>query len=283
MIFSTLRFIRHFVTILVVLLFIEVFGITFAPPPVVAHTGISFGAHERQSMDIFYPKCAKKINEPVGAFLFIHGGSWTAGSKQDSNYFAIPMAREGYVAASTNYRLRPRFDDEGVMTREGFTVADMMEDIGLAIAKLRATAEKDGIEISSVALFGDSAGGHLALLYAYHYQNQPGNAPAIPISFVVARVAPTDVNFPDDDSMDASILNAVTADAPPTIILHSSDDELVDFERHAIPLRNKLTELGVPFEYFTFEHGGHAMLDIRELPNHKISYDAVFAFACKYF
>jgi len=283
--FATLRFARHFAFILLVLLFTEVFGAALVPRPVTAKTDVSFGGHERQCMDIYYPRKADKIKEPVGAFLFIHGGSWIAGSKRDENYFAIPMAKEGYVAAATNYRFRPRFNDAGEITREGFTAAEMMEDIGLAIAKLKETADADGVEISSLALFGDSAGAHLALLYAYSYQNAPGNEPAIPISFVVARVAPTDVDFDVDmeSAFDSNVLKAVTAGAPPTVFCYQKNDELVDFERHAVPMREKLIAYGVPFEWVEFEYGGHTMLDVRELPHHKIAYDKIFAYAEKYF
>jgi len=280
-----LRFARHFTLIITVLLFVEVIKIPFAPPPIVAQRDIGFGDHERQCMDIYYPRRAKKMKKSVGVFLFIHGGSWIAGNKEDHSYFAIPMAKEGYVTAAANYRYRPRFNDAGEVTTEGFSTAEMMEDIGLAIAKLKETAAADGIELGSIALFGDSAGAHLALLYAYAYQNVPGNEPALPISFVVARVAPTDVNFDADVEgvFDSNILRAVTADAPPTVFCYQKNDELVDFERHALPMKAKLIEYGVPFEWVEFEYGGHAMLDVRELGHHKTAYDKIFAYADKYF
>jgi len=282
---STLRFARHFILILSVLLFTEVFGTALVPKPVAAKTDVSYGDHERQCMDIYYPREAAKVKKPVGAFLFIHGGSWIAGSKRDENYFAIPMAKEGYVTAAMNYRFRPRVNDEGEVTTEGFTTAEMMEDVGLAIAKLKETAAADGVEIGSVALFGDSAGAHLALLYAYSYQNVPGNESALPISFVVARVAPTDVNFDAGvaGAFDSNILKAVHKDAPPTVFCYQKNDELVDYDRHAVPMKVKLIEYGVPFEWIEFEYGGHTMLNLRELPHHKIAYDKIFAYAEKYF
>ena len=282
---SILRFARHFTFILLVLLFSEVFNTALVPPPVVAKTDVSFGDHPRQSMDIYYPRKAAKLKKPVGAFLFIHGGSWIAGNKKDETYFAVPMAKEGCVTAATNYRYRPRFNDAGEVTTEGFTAAEMMEDIGLAIAKLKEQADADGVEISSLALMGDSAGAHLALLYAYSYQNVPGSEPAIPISFVVARVAPTDVNWDADieGAFDSNVLKAVHRGAPPTVFCYQRNDELVNFDRHAVPMREKLVEYGIPFEWVEFEYGGHEMLDLRELPHHKIAYDAIFAYAEKYF
>ena len=266
---STLRFIRHFVCIVLVLGFAQI-GIALVPCPVVAHTDIRFGDHARQSMDIYFPRNPRRMNEPVGAFLFIHGGSWVAGNKEEYRMFAIPMAREGFVSATTNYRLRP-----------DATVAEMLEDIGLAIATLRETAERHGVEISSVALFGDSAGGHLALLYSYLQADDPSYEPALPISFVVARVPPTDVNL--DDSVENSVLNAISANAPPTIVAFATHDELIDMDRHAYPLREQLEYYDVTFEWFIFDHSGHNLLHVRDIPSHNRTYGAVFAFACRYF
>ena len=117
------------------------------------------------------------------------------------------------------------------------------------------------------------------------YQNVPGNEPAIPISFVVARVAPTDVNFDAGvaGAFDSNILAAVHAGAPPTVFCYQKNDELVDYGRHAVPMREKLIEHGITYEWIEFEYGGHAMLDVKELPHHKIAYDAIFAYADKYF
>jgi len=284
---STLRFVKHLALILLVLVLREV-NIAFVPPPVVAHTDIVYGQvdEKHQSMDIYYPRKAAKIKEPVGAFLVIHGGSWIAGSKEEYRMFAVPLAKEGYVTASTNYRFKPRINDKGEVTTPGFTAADMMEDIGLAIQKLKETAAADGIEIDKLALLGDSAGAHLALLYAYSHPNGTADAPAIPIAFVVARSAPVtasaDNAFPGDYSMDMNVMHHVTKDAPPTILCYATHDELVDPAEQSIPLRDRLTELKVPVECFVYEHAGHALLHLLDMPTHKISYDEIFAWGEKY-
>jgi len=288
--FPTLRFARQLVLILTVLLLGEFASITFIPKPVVAKADVVYGEADelRQSMDIYYPRDAKKVKGPVNAFLFIHGGSWIAGRKEDDTMFAAPLAKEGFVTASMNYRFIPRRDEEtGEITRPGSTVAEIMEDIGLAIAKLKETAEADGIEIASIALLGDSAGGHLALLYAYTHLNGTENAPALPIAFVIGRVAPTNVGvwsiFDEDDSMDINVLGHVSADVPPTILCYSTNDELVKPQLHGFPLRDLLIEYEIPFEFITFNYSGHTMLDPRDIGRHNDAYRAFFAYAKKYF
>ena len=62
---STLRFARHFAFILLVLLFTEVFSTALVPKPIAAKTDISYGGHERQCMDIYYPREAAKMKEPL--------------------------------------------------------------------------------------------------------------------------------------------------------------------------------------------------------------------------
>jgi len=271
---SLFRFLRYYL-ILALILGLASYGFSFVPGPVVAHTDVSFGPHERQAVDIYYPDKPENLDEPVDVFLFIHGGSWVAGTKEEYRMFAVPMAKEGYIAATTAYRLKP-----------DASCADMMEDIGLAIAAIKDTAEADGIAVGKLAILGDSAGAHLALLYSYTHLNGTANAPAIPLAFCIGRVAPTIVTFPGDNSMDANVINALAAAgtaAPPTILCYAGQDELVNMERHGLPLQEKLRELSVPFEWFFFPNSGHSMLSPLDFPMHKQSMDAFFAYADLYF
>ncbi|MCL2512945.1 MAG: alpha/beta hydrolase [Oscillospiraceae bacterium] len=283
---TLLHFAKHFVTILLVLLMAE-FGVHYTPGLTV-YADISYGEDEKQTMDIYYPDEPENINEPIDAFIFIHGGSWTGGSKRDSRYFAIPMAKEGYISAAMNYRTKSR-DIENPEYYDA-TLAEMMEDISLAIAKIKDQATEDGVAVNKIALVGDSAGGHLALLYAYsHLNGTPDEAP-IPIGFVVGRIAPTNVNFsvprPDgfgDDSMDSNVLNYVSADTPPTILCYATKDELVFPEIHGFPLRDLLDEFEVPYEYYTFSFSGHTLLHPFDLGQHQKAYSSMMDYANLYF
>ncbi|HSN11064.1 MAG TPA: alpha/beta hydrolase, partial [Propionibacteriaceae bacterium] len=138
---------------------------------------ISYGRGASQKMDICYPPTK---SASTGAFLLIHGGSWASGDKSDFEGLCGVVARLGYVGATMNYR----------MLGEKATYADMLADIDLALATYSDTAREDGWPISKVALMGASAGGYLALMYAYTRR------PAIPVGFVVGLSTPTDFTDP---------------------------------------------------------------------------------------
>jgi ankyrin repeat protein/dienelactone hydrolase len=83
--------------------------------------------------------------------VWVHGGAWRSGSKQDMPLGALVEA--GYTVASVDYRLSP--------------VAPFpaqVHDIKAAIRYLRAIAPRYGYRADRIAIAGASAGGHLAAL-----------------------------------------------------------------------------------------------------------------------
>lgn len=114
-------------------------------------------------MDIYYP--SGKIQKPAPAHIFIHGGGWTANSRKivlDTpesyvvDYLAVfeLLAREGYVGVSIDYRLA---DDSIKMPQ-------LVEDVNDAIRFLHKEGADYGIDSDRLAVWGSSAGGHLALM-----------------------------------------------------------------------------------------------------------------------
>jgi acetyl esterase/lipase len=98
--------------------------------------------------------------KPRPAIVVIHGGGWLEGDKSS---FSTPenrppgniidFAKLGFVAATINYRL----------SKEA-TFPAALHDCQCAIRWLRANAEKYQIDPSSIGAWGNSAGGHLALI-----------------------------------------------------------------------------------------------------------------------
>jgi len=87
--------------------------------------------------------------------LFVHGGGWKLGSKDNATGRAMPghMLAQGYAFASIDYRLVPRN-----------TVEEQASDVAAALAHLLARADALGIDRSRVVLAGHSAGAHLVAL-----------------------------------------------------------------------------------------------------------------------
>ena len=114
-----------------------------------------------QTYDLYLPAPLGKIPKTAPFFLCIHGGAWMYGSKDGPLPFFEGFVKEGFVVASMNYALcnKGRGGDH--------TFADMLADVDAMVSHLPQLAAALGIDIPRIALGGSSAGGHLALLYAY--------------------------------------------------------------------------------------------------------------------
>lgn len=104
-------------------------------------------------MDVVFPTEAK---EPLPAILFLHGGGWSGGKRQDGLKAIQMVALGGYFAATIDYRLT----EEG-----GFPAA--VHDCKAAIKFLRLNSNELGIDPNRIGIVGYSAGGHLAALVGF--------------------------------------------------------------------------------------------------------------------
>src|SRR5438876_1253061 len=111
-------------------------------------------------LDLACPKDPGSKLRP--ALVIIHGGGWLEGDKSSFTslkYWApgniIDFAKLGFVAATINYRLSGEAP---------FPAA--LEDCKCAVRWLRAHALDYHIDVNRIGAYGNSAGGHLALLLA---------------------------------------------------------------------------------------------------------------------
>jgi acetyl esterase/lipase len=103
--------------------------------------------------------------------IFVHGGGWTIGTKRaTANYENWPgvlasFASRGYAVASIEYRLS---------SEAPYPAA--VQDVKAAIRFLKANAARYGVDAARVAIWGGSAGAHLAAMAA----NTCGDASFVP-------------------------------------------------------------------------------------------------------
>jgi len=142
---------------------------------------VSYGDAEWNKIDCFFPK-ELTSEKSHSAFVYIHGGGWALGSRKDMAGFAHRCVKYGYVSASVEYML---FNEK---TKDKYSMEAVLNEIDAALDKLKEIASERGVELKRVALGGDSAGGHIASLYAY---SRGKNAP-LPVVFIAPRVAPID-------------------------------------------------------------------------------------------
>lgn len=235
---------------------------------------ISYGTHERQVVDLCIPNDA---SGDLGLVLFIHGGAWISGDKSTyeggMNYGASSL---GIATASVNYRY----------ISETVDILDVLDDIDAALAVIKAKGTQVGVNINKVLLTGDSAGGHLSLLYAYARKS---TAPITPVA-VVSNSGPTDLyddNFYHNNALgnEAAISDLmskacgqpfayeakenakqalysvspvayVSADCVPTVINHGTADTIVPFS-NAETLDALLTQYGVEHVLNVYQGADH--------------------------
>src|SRR5690606_27719076 len=65
---------------------------------------VSDGAGPRETMDIFFPA---RPAQGAPLHVFIHGGYWRAGSKEDHWLVAAPVLKAGGIACLLTYDLMP--------------------------------------------------------------------------------------------------------------------------------------------------------------------------------
>lgn len=122
-------------------------------PP--TRAGVSYGAHERNTLDFW----RASLDRPTPILVFFHGGSFKAGDK--SNLLTRPVLEEcldaGISVVSANYR----FSSDAPFPAP-------MHDGARVVQFTRSKAKEWSIEPTRIAVSGSSAGATLALWIALH-------------------------------------------------------------------------------------------------------------------
>ena len=227
--------------------------------------------------NLYIPNSVKK-HKPATLILFTHGGSWTGGTKEDFDYGCARMARHGYIAATIDYRLFKAEKDAPA------SMDDILTDMKDCVNAIYDRLSKEGYDITSMATSGYSAGGHLALLYAYKCPN----AAKIPVKATFSQVGPADFTpaawapgifqyqslfdmyiptmVPNYDSMseaekkkalaEISPITYVNKNTVPTVMTYAEEDVIVGHE-HGEELNKKLNEYGVDHTYISLKKSNH--------------------------
>lgn len=248
------------------------FAITAAaqtvPDNVLFEKDVQYSQGNRLAMDIARPKG----DGPFPAIVAIHGGGFVGGERSFHHPTILKLAGRGYVAATVSYRLAPA---------NMFPAA--VQDVKAAVRFLRANAAKYAIDPERMAAIGGSAGGHLALMIGLtpgvpEFETPPNREQSSRVSAVVSYFPPTDfvrmygksseaanvlpqflggtpTNAPGAHVI-ASPLHWVTPLAPPTLLIHGTDDRIVPFEQSQW-LLDRLKSAGVRAELESIAGADH--------------------------
>lgn len=106
----------------------------------------------RQTLDLYLP--ASRNEKPLPLVVFIHGGGWKAGNKAAGSAHLTRLVQSGqFAGASIAYRL----------STEAKWPAQI-HDCKAAIRWLKSNAQRLNLDPERIAVWGSSAGGHLASL-----------------------------------------------------------------------------------------------------------------------
>ncbi|MGE4512676.1 MAG: alpha/beta fold hydrolase [Chryseobacterium sp.] len=137
---------------------------------------ISYGKETEQKMDIYIPESTVKDND---VFMIIHGGGWRGGKKSQLTSFTFDLMKKfpRKIFVNIDYRLA---------SATSFALPDQTDDIKTAMNYLEKKLKINPKYI----LLGNSAGGHLSMMYAYKFDKDKK------VKAVINIVGPADLNDP---------------------------------------------------------------------------------------
>jgi acetyl esterase/lipase len=251
----------------------------FRPTGITAIKDEHYRANEDVHLDVYFPEAAPQRLPTV---VWIHGGGWLSGSKNDASIYYQALANEGITVIPIDYTLAPT----GKYPMP-------LEQVNDALAYIVANAERFRVDENRIFIAGDSAGAQItsqiAMIvtqptdYAVKMQIKPKIDPGqlrgvilhcgfydLPKFAESAEISPvrflrwgmstmiwayTGTRSPNDlDLRKMSAMYNATRTFPATFISGGNGDPLTD--AHSKPFAEKLSSLSVPVTavFFPADH-----------------------------
>ena len=252
----------------------------FAQEPAPTERNVVYGMVSGTALllDVYRPA------KPNGfGIVFVAGSAFQASPAYDAKpiketqvgLWGPPLVAAGYTVFAINHRGAPRFH---------FPAA--IDDVTRAIRYIRAHAGDYRIDAQKLGGLGGSSGGNLVALAAFRAApGDPGSADPVErqpatLAAIVLRAAVSDLRTPDSprnmsfivsymetppgDSPAvkslydaASPVTQVSAQSPPTLLIHGDADDLVPYSL-SVALEDALRKSGVATRLVTVPGGKHA-------------------------
>ena len=236
------------------------------------------------------------------AIVICPGGAYLSCSDREGEPVAMKFASMGYHAFVLRYSVYSEGSTEAFGGANIF--GDMpvkphcvhpapVQDIGLAMLKIRDHAEEWLVDMNKIAVCGFSAGSHNAAMYAarwqddivagslgvdkellrpaaailcytlsdyvYMLENTTTAGPFETAFFGASNTAFLGTKTPTEELLDeVSPARHVTENMPPTFLWATAADAMVPVQ-HSIRMAHALADHKIPFELHIFEEGAHGL------------------------
>ncbi|MGC3956523.1 MAG: alpha/beta hydrolase [Verrucomicrobiota bacterium] len=225
---------------------------------------IAYDSYKETVLDIVKPKSANGGKRP--GVLFIHGGGWTAGTKESvMQHFVLPYVQKGYVVANVEYRVAN-------VALAPAAVTDVLK----AAEWFRKNAGKYGVDDKRIIVSGGSAGGHLSLMVALATKQAAlgpvGRVAAVVNFYGISDVAdllegvnerkyavtwlPESLADRRDIARRVSPQSWVSKNEPPVLTIHGDADPTVPYD-HGVTITKMLRDAGNDAELISIPRGLH--------------------------
>jgi acetyl esterase/lipase len=242
-------------------------------------------------LDLWVPTDSDK---PVPTLIYIHGGGWVSGKREQYALMFLPFIEMGFAVANVQYRMA-----------HVSPAPSAVQDCRAALRWVIYNADRYGFDTEKLVLFGHSAGAHLALMTGMltsadgfdweipggsdtereeamfrYYADHAAGKDEMEVAAIIEWAGITDVNdllsgpnrkgyalvwmgtvpYAEDLARSVSPLNYVRPGLPPMLLIHGDADPIVPYD-HAVRLHEALDEAGVRNGLVTIPGGGHVRFE----------------------
>lgn len=204
-------------------------------------------AGEKELLLDLYEPTGTSVPAKRPAMVVIHGGGFKGGSRSAANMAGLcrELTSRGYVCISIDYRMQgddPPTNGETAIER---AIAAAITDAATAVQWLVSHAEQYGVDTTRIAVGGGSAGAITSLLLTYKQRELGAYDP--PVAAVIDLWG----------SLYQSA-NDIMPGAPPVLIIHGTNDQIVKFSG-AEDIVRRCQEVGVTCELYAIQGAGHGV------------------------
>lgn len=219
-------------------------------------------------LDIYLPKGKRTARQP--ALIFIHGGGWGGGTKENYSLRVLPWMQMGWTVVNLEYRLT-----------DAALAPAAVKDCRCALRWVLNNADKYNLDKKRIVVSGQSAGGHLALMTGMltsrdGFDDECATGEEPKVAAVINWFGITDVKellsgtnqkgfavkwLGDQKNKEqiaarVSPINYIRADLPPVFTVHGDADPTVPYDQ-AVRFHRALDENRTVNRFITIPKGKH--------------------------